>query len=212
MSKRILLCAVVLMVVACGIALADTTPVYPSSPADTTCTGTYSLANDEWTYTLTLDEWAVTDFYVFLGPNVESFDWLADISNDGGWTNPTTLDTVTDTGVWGANDWDGLKYLHWTASGSDTTVIFKFSDAHYDLGGGHYVDLINHPGPLLFDPISNANAWSTGWTDWDGVWEDYTSYAGSDTVANAITPEPTTMALFGLGLLGLARRVRRRVT
>ncbi len=66
------------------------------------------------------------------------------------------------------------------------------------------MDIVNHPGPLLLDPPGNADAYSTHWVNPLSGGEGWTSWGDEAEVHNAITPEPATVALLVLGVLGLA--------
>ncbi len=144
----------------------------------------------------------MTSFMVYVGPNVTA-DYITNIEDTSGNWSYQGFYTETE------GDWAGLNYLWWTGTGGANGVAFSFEDAHYDTGGGHYMDLVNHPGPLLLYDPGNADAPSYGWTA--GVTTTYVSYSDDPGVANAITPEPGTMGLLGLGLLGLIGSLRRRV-
>jgi len=73
------------------------------------------------------------------------------------------------------------------------------------------MNLVNHSGPLLLYDPGNADAYSTRWTP-VMTGGGTTSLGDGYEVHNAITPEPRTTVLMRLGILGLAARLRRRVT
>ncbi len=162
----------------------------------------YNAATDTWNYHVTMDAaFDLGTFYVYMDPNME-YNYLGSIGNDAGWADPTFGTRVSDP-------WSGLTYLKWVRPGGDTAtdINFYFSDNNLD-----NMDLVNHPGPLLFNDPNNAYAYSNHWFNCTGGGEGTTSYGNGDEVWNAITPEPGTIALLSLGLLGLAARLRRRVT
>ncbi len=139
---------------------------------------------------------------VYLGPNVTA-NYITNIDTTAlGWTYQGFM---TES----SGDWAGLNYLWWVwpgCCGADG-ASFSFEDARYDTGGGQIMDLVNHPGPLLGNGGAPSYAWTVGIDP-----TIYMSYNDDPGVANAIPPEPGTMALLGLGLIGLVGRMRRRVT
>ncbi len=161
----------------------------------------YSAATDTWNYHVTMDAPAeLYKFQIYLDPNMQ-YSYLTGIGNDDAWTNPGSLSS-------GTTGWPSLMYLEWVrpTDNTTTTIDFYFSDKVDNM------DLVDHPGPLLLTDPGNDDAYSTGWQNgMTSVWT-YTSMGGGYEVHNAITPEPGTMALLGLGVLGLAARLRRRVT
>jgi len=171
-----------------------------SAYATVTVDPSYNAATDTWNYYVTMDTCGdLGTFYVYMDPNMQ-YSYLANIGNDAGWGAATFGTRTTDP-------WSGLTYLKWTRPGDDTTttaINFYFSDAADNM------DLVNHPGPLLFNDPNNANAYSTYWVNLTGGVEGSTSYGSGDEAWNPITPEPGTIALFGIGVLGLAARLRRQ--
>jgi len=185
-------CVVVLAVICC---LLFATGAFAAVSVDP------SYSADTWNYHVTMTgSGDLGTFYVYMDPNMQS-SYLASIGNDAGWGAPTF-------GTKGTSPWSQLTYLKWTRPGGDTAtdINFYFSDAVDNM------DLVNHPGPLLFTDPGNDDAYSNHWFNPIGGGEGWTSFGGGDEVWNAITPEPGTIALLGLGVLGLAARFRRRVT
>ncbi len=172
-----------------------------AAAADTVTSG-YDDGTETWSYEVDMDNTFRYFFRVYLDPNMH-IDYLKDFSNSSTWTNPTSL---------GTDDWfDGedtitLTFAEWTRSGTATNVTFYYADARdTTVNAPHEMNLINHPGPLLYNPPIHAGAPST-----ELLSNTYTSYfvqSGDDV---PIVPEPTTLGLFGLGLLGLVGAVRRR--
>ena len=194
MSAKVIAALVIICVLTPAVVLADVTvaPDYDDA-----------VNYGQWYYEVSMDNTIdMQSFYVYLDPNMQ-WNYVTGVGNSAGWSNPGSLGTV------GSGDWAGLKYLAWDRSGNATAIEFYFEDAHYDTGGGHIMDLVNHAGPLLLDPPSNADAYSVSWVD-AGFTSHYRSLSDGFPALNAITPEPTTLALFGLGVLGLAARLRRR--
>lgn len=173
--------------------------------ADVTVVPSYSAATDTWNYQVIMGAAAeLQTFQIYLDPNME-YSYLTGIDNDAvgdnDWTNPGSLSS-------GTTGWPNLMYLEWVRPGGNTatTIDFYFSDKVDDM------DLVNHPGALLLTDPGNEYAYSTGWQHgMTSVWT-YTSLGDGYVVHNAITPEPGIIALLGLGVLGLAARLRRRVT
>lgn len=165
----------------------------------------YDSDLDKWTYTVSGWPEGTRQFWVYLDPNMD-FDYLANITNDSGdWTNPTSLQTY----VWTIPDPDvNLYYLQWVTGVEPLgTVTFSFADAHdTTVNAPHMMDLVNHPGPLLYDPPSHALAPSASLHNLTGGLLG-SREAGHDV---AIVPEPSTLGILGLGLLGLVGAVRRR--
>lgn len=165
---------------------------------------TSSYAGDVWTYDVTFDATNRTYFRVYLGPKM-SWDYVKDTvghTTSAVWSDPTGLGMDYS---WGGIT---LPYLQWQRQiGSSTSGSFWFGDAHYVIGGSQEMDLVNHPGPLVYYESSNQYAPTAETIAGLGTPTTWYGYDGIDT---AITPEPTTMSLFGLGLLGLIRAVRRR--
>ncbi len=170
------------------------------APADT-ISSQYKSATETWEYTVDFSNALADTFRVYLDPNM-SIAYLDGITDDSAyWTSPSTLgmdftwNTIT------------LPYLEWTKTNplwGGGTVIFSYDDALYKPVGGWVMDLANHPGPLLYNPPSYATAPSTETFDAGGSRDQQSG----DWVA--ITPEPATMTLLGLGLIGVAGFVRRR--
>ena len=164
-----------------------------------TITSTYTPGTETWEYTVAFEDVDANAFRVYLDPNmtIDYLDNIIDGSDD--WASPGTLGTY---------DWSGinLKYLEWTKTNpfwAGGTVVFSYEDALYKPDGIHVMDLANHPGPLLYNPPSYADAPAAE------------TFGGTGAVAEsghwvAITPEPATTILFGLGLLGVSGLVRRR--
>jgi len=169
--------------------------------ADVTIDPNYDLATDTWSYAVTMDAWDDSGvFQVYLGPNMQ-YSYLTGIGNSAGWNNPTNLGS-------GTSPWSTLTYLEWIRplNNPNTTINFYFSDKVDS------INLVNHPGPLVFTDPGNEYAFSTRSQGfYTFVWTD-TSLGDGYEVHNAITPEPGTVALFSLGLLGVVARLRRRVT
>ncbi len=157
----------------------------------------------QWVYTVTDTGDDLIAFRAYLGPNVvENYITMSDSS--GTWAYDAFY-TVS------GGAWDGLNYVAWTGTGGANGVSFTVTDAQYDTGGGHIMNLVDHPGPLLFDVSGNADAPAYWWMEWDAS-TNTESYSTDSGVASAITPEPGTMVLVSLGLIGLAGRLRRRQT
>ena len=171
--------------------------------AEVTVEASYIAGTDTWNYHVTMTGgWAdLGTFQVYMDPNVQ-YDYLTGINNDGGWTNPTSLSS-------GTTGWPTLQYLEWDRPGENTTTTIDFYFSDYS---GDEMDLVNHAGPLLLYDPGNAYAFSTRWQHAVGGGWTYTSRGDGFVVHNAITPEPGTIALLSFGLIGLAARLRRRVT
>ncbi len=165
-----------------------------------TITSQYKPATKTWEYTVAFTDMNATAFRVYLDPNM-SIDYLADITDDNQyWSSPSSLGTDF---TWNTIT---LPYLEWTKTNplwGGGTVVFSYADALYKPDGVHVMDLANHPGPLLYNPPAYAGApsvetfGSTATVQESGHWV-------------AITPEPATMTLLGLSLIGVAGFVRRR--
>lgn len=157
----------------------------------------------QWVYTVTDSSADLIAFRAYLGPNVVE-DYISMSDNDAQWDYDAFY-TVS------GGAWDGLNYVAWSGGIGADGVSFTVTDAQYDTGGGHIMNLVNHPGPLLFDVSGNADAPAYWWMELDAS-TNTESYSTDSGVANAITPEPGTMVLVSLGLIGLAGRLRRRQT
>ncbi len=169
-----------------------------------TISSTYIHSTQTWEYTVSFTGPETSAFRVYLDPNM-SIDYLADITNElpTYWNSPGSLGTY----YWSAGGIN-LKYLEWTRTGTPwmagTPVVFSYDDAQYNTDPVHIMDLVNHPGPLLYNPPSYAGAPSAETLGG-------TSPTGQESGHwVAITPEPATMTLLGLGLIGIAGFVRRR--
>ncbi len=188
-------CTIVLSVICCLL-------LATGALAAVTVDASYTAATDTWNYHVTMDNWSdLGTFQVYMDPNVQ-YSYLTSIGNDGGWTNPPSLSS-------GTTGWPTLQYLEWDRPGSDTSTTIDFYFSDYD---SDEMDLVNHPGPLLLTDPGNDDAFSTRWQHAVGGGWTYTSLGDGFVVHNAITPEPGTIALLSFGLIGLAARLRRRVT
>lgn len=193
-----------MIVLICLLALMTTVAM-----ADTV-TSSYDAGTSTWTYDVSFTNATRWFFRVYLDPNM-NINYLKDITNDStginlwldptslgteNWTDPVTTDTIT------------LTYLEWDRNFSpDNTVEFYYTDARdTTVNAPHMMELVNHAGPLLHSPPSYANAPSTEM--WTSTGETPSWGQTGDHVA--ITPEPATITLLSLGLLGLAAVVRRR--
>ena len=101
----------------------------------------------------------------------------------------SVLDLVfdSDTGLTAGLDW-ALRWANPSGGGDRVSTLQS-----YFTGG----QLTVSSSPLSFDPNVNIFDYGDGFT--------YVGYV----IAGAGIPEPTTVALLGLGLLGLAARRRR---
>ena len=96
----------------------------------------------------------------------------------------------------------------WSFTGSGTTSFLYF---HFGNGNGAAA---NNPDYFVFQLTTPTGAASGTWTaggtgaDWNGMSNIAVAYRGTTTRV----PEPTTLALLGLGLIGLTVVRRRRAT
>jgi len=149
-----------------------------------------SYSADTWTYTFTRDTGIGGTLWIWLDPNIEE-SYLTSISANytfGSATEPHTGLT--------------LKYLRWAWAGTGT-FIKSFADNPDD-----NINLSDHSGPLLWNPADRANAYAGEIRDTVGASLEHAT--GWDGMHSPITPEPGTLVLLGLGLGGLATRLRRR--
>ncbi len=169
--------------------------------ADTINSGTYS--SDTWTYNVTVGS---TTAYVrvYVDPNATR-SMFTNVTAPSGWTETTSsaLGSYTHPNLEGEGQDFTYKYFEWQRDlgTSNGTYTFSFSDNPNDS-----LDLVNHPGPLVFWPDSHQNAYSATTNDiGSGI---ITSVTGPDGYNNPITPEPATFVLvaMGLGILALKRR------
>lgn len=148
-----------------------------------------SYSADTWTYTFTTSA-PLSYVRIWLDPNILESE-LSSITagySFGSATEPHTGLT--------------LKYLHWGAVESGI-YNYSFSDNPDD-----NIDLTDHSGPLLWNPADHANAYAGEILD--SGWGSLEHATGWDGMHSPITPEPGTLVLLGLGLGGLATRLRRR--
>lgn len=147
----------------------------------------YSGGTWTYTFTTTIGPPLGSLIRVWLDPNMQE-GYLNNITPDysfGEATEPSTGLT--------------LKYLQWGIVTQGEHIV-SFSDNPNDT-----LNLSDHPGPLLYDPASHAQAYAG-----ETMLNDGTYIYHATQLHSPITPEPGTLILLGLGLSGLATRLRRR--
>lgn len=98
---------------------------------------------------------------------------------------------------------DGNLLAQWTYDTADISVTENYSEYDYTLTG------VVSISDALWDTISSDNTLDVMWKNASQV-NAYRSQGGADYVSFSLVgvevPEPTTLALFALGLMGLASR------
>lgn len=127
------------------------------------------------------------------GDTITSANLELDFTND-------LLDT-TFTGWWNSCLPDTTEHIYYAFDGSSWTYLDEVDNGQYNVGVD--IALLNTDGQLLVDlAVSN---WDNGCTT---AWLDHSKLYG--TAETAPVPEPSTIMLMGVGLLGLVGYSRKR--
>lgn len=141
----------------------------------------------------------------------DRFTEAVTIGSSVNWVINAGIDQYTIDGIWRWSDSSRQDSFDWTSTGSN----FSADDGIW--GAGNYVDGDNNSsintvawgvgnydgGDFLSSSAFSGSVWNNGLTADSSI---YTNLRNVMYIKTAEIPEPSTLAIFGLGLIGLAAR------
>lgn len=134
------------------------------------------------------------------------FEFKVDTMLEMIWFNGNHTELV-DTGS--VKSENAIFNIFYSEDGIDYDSIYEY-DSPYNLArapeGGDYLDIMD--GEYLLDEIDYGFNGTKYWAVAATGWGDHSSYVDAIQYSAATVPEPSILALFGLGLLGMGAKSR----